>query len=488
MVQSGSTEMPAKTTHLMRIDLKNVGQIESSTLELGGLTVIGGYNNLGKSTIGKAIFAVIKAVNNSKLESYYEQTQELERINSELEFRLRRSIGRNTYMRHSSFTLYRVSREVEAFFSQSHPKGKKTTQKQIDSFFKNLEKESINFIREDLNNSLRGLSAREKSDLQESDGSDREFIFKQIVSDYLAQVKELYTKEKSEEAERIEAFNRIIRSIFHGEISNKNGGESSINVLSGNEKIISISLEENKALSFTNKADLFPFTDVTLVESPFVLNSSATIIRDALSPNLNASSSKFINYISADIINKLIQASNENIFLQEDLFTTPEQKEFASIYKSLGKTIGGKVYFDKKSTSFVFTNEENLTMPTENIASGIKSLGVTQLLLFAGVLNQNSFLIIDEPEVHLHPEWQIEYAKAIVQIANLGIYVMVSTHSPYMLEALKIYSEKFHLEKITTFYMGKKVRSGSDYVDVTDNLEPLLNQLAIPMQKLSFLK
>ena len=40
-----------------------------------------------------------------------------------------------------------------------------------------------------------------------------------------------------------------------------------------------------------------------------------------------------------------------------------------------------------------------------NTASGIKQIGVVQLLLSNRKLQENSVLIIDEPEVNLHPEW-----------------------------------------------------------------------------------
>lgn len=114
-----------------------------------------------------------------------------------------------------------------------------------------------------------------------------------------------------------------------------------------------------------------------------------------------------------------------------------------------------------------------------NTASGIKTLGLLQLLAMSQTVNKNTLLIIDEPEVHLHPEWQLEYAKLIVSLVKVGLFVVLTSHSPYMIEALKFYSDK-EISNLTKFYVSGK----ESFLDVTENLEPLFSQLAIPMQKL----
>ena len=47
----------------------------------------------------------------------------------------------------------------------------------------------------------------------------------------------------------------------------------------------------------------------------------------------------------------------------------------------------------------------------QSTASGIKQIGVIQLLLSNCKLKEDSFLIIDELEVNLHPEWQFKLAE-----------------------------------------------------------------------------
>lgn len=45
----------------MNINIKNVGVIQDSSLELKGLTVITGQNNSGKTTVGKILYSIFSA-------------------------------------------------------------------------------------------------------------------------------------------------------------------------------------------------------------------------------------------------------------------------------------------------------------------------------------------------------------------------------------------------------------------------------------------
>lgn len=48
----------------MQFKLTNINKIKNATIELNGLTIIAGVNDSGKSTIGKMLFALTKAIGN----------------------------------------------------------------------------------------------------------------------------------------------------------------------------------------------------------------------------------------------------------------------------------------------------------------------------------------------------------------------------------------------------------------------------------------
>jgi hypothetical protein len=50
----------------MKLILKNIGMLESAEVTLHRLCVIAGENDKGKSTIGKIVFCIVKAINRYK--------------------------------------------------------------------------------------------------------------------------------------------------------------------------------------------------------------------------------------------------------------------------------------------------------------------------------------------------------------------------------------------------------------------------------------
>lgn len=63
---------------------------------------------------------------------------------------------------------------------------------------------------------------------------------------------------------------------------------------------------------------------------------------------------------------------------------------------------------------------------------------VTAFLGIASVIEDDSLVIIDEPEVSLHPEWQTGYVQMLLEnfSSYLGCHFVVATHSPLILSDL----------------------------------------------------
>jgi predicted ATPase len=93
---------------------------------------------------------------------------------------------------------------------------------------------------------------------------------------------------------------------------------------------------------------------------------------------------------------------------------------------------------------------------------------------------------LDEPETHLHPKWQVDYARIIVELVKNEIPIIVTSHSPYLIQALRKYSQVYEIEEITNFYLAEKdTETGlSNFSDVTNDLNKLFQKLSEPMQKI----
>ena len=79
-----------------------------------------------------------------------------------------------------------------------------------------------------------------------------------------------------------------------------------------------------------------------------------------------------------------------------------------------------------------------------NLSTGLKSFVIIKTLLENGSLKQKDVLILDEPEIHLHPDWQLRYAEIIVLLQKVfELTIILTTHSPHFVEALQYYAEKY---------------------------------------------
>jgi len=154
------------------------------------------------------------------------------------------------------------------------------------------------------------------------------------------------------------------------------------------------------------------------------------------------------------------------------------------IKKQMTDLMGGEFKKDEMGRYYFDKNDQRIELV--NTATGIKTFGIFQVLSQNNYLNKNTILVLDEPEVHLHPKWQLEMAKIIVELVKNGVKVVVNSHSPYMIEALKVYSDKEKIQNKTNFYLTEKNEDtiSSSIKDVTTDLEPIFIKLAEPYQKL----
>lgn len=131
--------------------------------------------------------------------------------------------------------------------------------------------------------------------------------------------------------------------------------------------------------------------------------------------------------------------------------------------------IDGEFRYDKANKKFIF-HSNGQYHDIINVASGYKQLGVIQLLLNNKLLSPSSMLIIDEPEINLHPKFQVMLAELLVLIVKeLDINLYINSHSPHFIEAMEVYSAKYGLENETKFYLSKKENDKFNLKEVSRN-------------------
>jgi len=211
-------------------------------------------------------------------------------------------------------------------------------------------------------------------------------------------------------------------------------------IIDGEEYTLPINDENmiDMGTSYGDKAKLVNFKNpfsIAFIESPLVWNFT-DFFRDIAQIESQMDIKLDYPYLMKDLNFKLHIKSASNGF---------------DIKKKMTDLMGGE--FKKDDMGRYYFDKDGQKIDLVNTATGIKTFGIFQVLSQNNYLNKDTVLILDEPEVHLHPKWQLEMAKVIVELVKNGVKVLVNSHSPYMIEALQRYSE---LEKVNSdFYLAE---------------------------------
>ena len=69
-------------------------------------------------------------------------------------------------------------------------------------------------------------------------------------------------------------------------------------------------------------------------------------------------------------------------------------------------------------------------------------------LLSNGSLNEKSVLFWDEPESNMHPKLIQEIVEVLVILANSGMQIFISTHSPYVIESFNNHLKRYKINDL----------------------------------------
>lgn len=427
----------------MRLIAENVGMIRRADIKLDGLTVIAGENDTGKSTLGRLLFSLIQACGR------YEQNLEKNKTGEVFEL-----IERNFFMLRKAYDLEKFPEIRKHFYPPS--------------FFRELveannsSSESIALIE----NKIDMLSKLEASALSPD------------TFDALFELKKLFSPNDTNKENFIrKSWQKSFRSEFHSELSPKGSDASSkIELREGQNSLLKIALQYDVIQEFSFKDEPF-LNDATLVETPVVLQMYDMIRLAA--PTFGVKGGRRTGVVAQHIEDLVLKLASATGYADPDGFA-----DFADVLTEISAITNGGFSFEREKRSFYFEKTEGAQFQVINTATGLKSFGVIQLLIQAGVLSERGLLIIDEPEVHLHPKWQVAYAKLIVSLVKKNVPVLVTSHSPEIIQALKSFSEEQGLQHKTNFYLTESNGIIADIEDVTQETNRIFLKLAEPLHKL----
>jgi predicted ATPase len=442
---------------MIELMLKNIGKFEEVNVVLEGITIIAGENNTGKSTIGKTLFSIIKAYQEAE-ELAYRDKKEGESILDEI---LNKLIELQIKSPDSSQKLIRLIKKIIKIKDNPNIKALENIKRELISLSLYIKKAKIRnkeILIKKLNSLIKDL--------------DKEIRNISLTENYLEK-----------------GFHFLIKKNFNMEINrfNYESGrleKAKIILKEKNKEIFNITLDvkADKYIKFEKHEEPY-IKEITYIETPLILNRSKLFsalneLRDYQKKQMD------IPYIEEDLMKKL-----KYPFI--DIDNVENEKKVREFLNEIEKIISGKFKVNENDTNIYFLETSEKQKKSRkfspiNVASGIKAFGIIYLLLTNNRLKDNKhILIFDEPEVHLHPKWQIKYAHILVKLNKyFGCPILINSHSPYFIEAVKYFGNKEKTIDKIHFYRTYVENDVSKIELADENLDKIFNSLVEPLEDL----
>lgn len=419
----------------MKLEIRNLAKIIEADIEIDGITVIAGDNNTGKSTVGKTLDAVFNSTVN------IEEKMRQAKINllSERIYSIIRQSEYSTKLL-SRHTIQRLAKEIIEYKSDN-------PREIFRDFCRHCLEDSSEQVVDELVNELLEQVAQIQNISQEQ-------LSQNIYTNYFNEV-----------------FNENVNSIF--------SDYSAEIVLEVKGEQIYLEFLKNKCVRTRRNIKLV--NSSLYIDDPFILdelNQQDGIGGFRLS-NMNIS--------RRNICKKLSSSSKEDIE-EQALKQLIVNNRLENIIELINEVAPGEVI---KQQHYMYRAADNYNAPLNlnSLSTGLKSFVILKQLLLNDQLKEKDVIVLDEPEIHLHPEWQMKYAEIIVCLQKeFDFSIIVTTHSSHFMEALELYSKKYGISDKSHYYLARNYENGTRFEDVTENTGIIYKEMVEPSLSLDILR
>lgn len=405
----------------MKLNFENIGKVTEANINIAGIAVIAGENNTGKSTVGKILFSIFQTYYDLKNKVFQERFNSMEELLDD----------------GPVYSYIRQTPEV------SFAKFQETLNEHIKRlmFLFDEHRDRSVLEQDDFLLSIYKDSIKSKVD---------EIVQRLEIPDDLL-VQNILTRTFREE------FNKQINYIFDHSV-----GKVRMEI---QDKSLELNITEN---DISIQDQLFALSrEVTYIDNPLIIDDRNNWFIIESDITLHHS-----DYLRKQFRRKSAQNTLEQILVNKRL--------------KLVDDIFSSVYDWQLVSSDTFEVEYDQKVDFKNLSSGLKSFYILKRLIENGVIEEKNTIILDEPEVHLHPEWQMLYAEILVILQKeLGLHILINTHSPYFLNAIEVFSEKHRIHDRCSYYLAENDPNGRSIIrDVTQNTVEIYKKLSRPLQVL----
>lgn len=431
----------------MKMEIKNIGLIECAKIELEGITVLAGENNTGKSTISKSLYSAFNSLSHLGDRVLTERKNNLKRI-------------------------------ILDFFSAENRSyriilSRKNLKNQLDDLMddiilaKDLKiqvEHTITLLYEEIKKKNPEIIINPEVDI--NDSSDR-------IAELIGEIENSLSI-KSDQIQ-LKLTDNIFKKEFNNQISNMNNYLESSLTLTIKDRDTKYVIENNKVVQIEGASEL-EHTCV-YIDNPFVLEELPSLSYFQYLDSMYISSNNTETHKNS-LIQHLMKENDTDIINQIKV-----DDKLSEIYKKINTIAPGQLE-NNKEIGYKHSSSSNI-INLGNLSAGLKTFIIIKKLLENGTLKQNGTLILDEPEIHLHPEWQIILAEIIVLIQkNFNMHILLTTHSPYFLYAIEVFTARHKIKDKTNYYLAKRSTTSIEFYNVKGSIDEIYEKLSKPFQQL----
>ncbi|MDR1764697.1 MAG: AAA family ATPase [Lachnospiraceae bacterium] len=427
----------------MKLTINRIGKVKHAEIVLDGITVIAGKNDTGKSTIGKTLFALFGALSNMD-----------ERISKE------RKQG-----------VVAACRKILYEFENSGKVGISWLQK-TESASSNLAK----LVIDELNESGEVKETRLTQSIERVvSGCFKDDIVGETLADVCARIAASIMNVVKVPSEQIAlgVLSGYFASVFYAQVCTQDNRTDDTTVL----------------VQIKDKAMEVVFRDDTCVacQTSIQLTNHAWFIGDPLLID-RMKTPRESNPMDTDLKAALTTSYGEDPYggVIEGVLAREKLDEITDV---LHNVVAGNVIEESEMGFFLTISGAERPIEFNNLSTGLKAFVILKMLIERRKLKDRDVLILDEPEIHLHPEWEEVYAHLVVLLQKaFGLTILITTHSIGFLEWLEYYSQKLGIADKCRYYLAQGVGMDVVFKDVSQSTEEIYAQMVRPGVKLDRLR
>ena len=391
------------------ICLKNFGILKNANVDIAPLTVFTGANSSGKSFVAKLIHS-FSSIN----EDDFHKDIDLSFSNTSKYFDKKN--GR---------IFSRLTQEVSQYFKNNFNKNPKAFKIPIVQFGDLIENGILKYF---------SIIFEERITEEFGEELDNLINFKEDFFEITLNNCGFFLKK----GESLDFNLKIIELTNTMYISQDN--ETIIIELENDDEFIYLKVKATKNNNFNDFDSIFPITystiahsilnNILLEKSYYIPAERSEIIIDKKMLSRRVKNESDISKTQSEVLYNIININSDN------------KGDFYDLGCEFDKEFSG-ILVDVEEKGFINDIIYNEIDSGNSIPSKILSTSIHEMTLFSlylkYVLKKGDFLIIEEPEAHLHPKNQRILVKYFILAINMGLNILMTTHSDYIIEQLNNY-------------------------------------------------